>query len=211
MDAFYIRNELRRWLGTLLEMDSENRVFPLYSMTAVRLAFAIGGESRHAEWIHYQLVRGACEQLVQMDFSDGGWSPGAAEWIGATVTALGSQYLRLRPRPAMRGPSGPAARQRDAAWPTIGARAAQALDLDIMRRLLRHDPSNPVFDIIDSVATERVLANFGGLFERQRMQVYGALTAAILAWRARARTPAAGGVGGGLIQAWRAIDRADQP
>ena len=81
VDAFYIRNELRRWLGTLLEMDSESRVFPLYSMTAVRLAFAIGGDSRHAEWIHYQLIRGACEQLVPMDFSDGGWSPGAASGL----------------------------------------------------------------------------------------------------------------------------------
>ena len=76
LDTFFIRR-VRRWFGTAREIDPESRVFPLYSITGIRLAFAIGAENRHAEWIHYQLMRQACDPLVDIPFADGGWSAGA--------------------------------------------------------------------------------------------------------------------------------------
>lgn len=53
------------------------------------------------------------------------------------------------------------------------------IDLGIMREFLRHDPLNPVFDIIDPVATHGALDRFSSLAETEKMQLYGALTAAI--------------------------------
>jgi hypothetical protein len=57
--------------------------------------------------------------------------------------------------------------------------ALEAIDIEIMRRFLRHDPSNPVFEIIDPVATQAAFDGFEHLPQRSKMQLYGALTAAI--------------------------------
>jgi hypothetical protein len=175
-DAFYIRNRLRRWFGTEQEIDSQSRAFPLYSISAVRLAFVIGAESRHAEWIHYRLMRQACEPLVHMAFANGGWPVGAD---GGLVPP------RRHREPAPAAPptiKGPVARPSKPLERTAGrdqrAKVA-ALDLDIMRRFLRDDPSSSLFEIFDPVATQQALDRFASLTERQRVQLYGALTAAI--------------------------------
>ena len=55
----------------------------------------------------------------------------------------------------------------------------EAIDLGIMRDFLRYDPSNSVFDIIDPVATHEALDRFSSLTAPEKMQLYGALTAAI--------------------------------
>jgi hypothetical protein len=182
-DAFYVRNELRRWLGSALESDYENRVFPIYSITSVRLAFAIGAENRHAEWIHYQLMRQACEPLVHMPFAnDDDWPTGAADALVPPLRysepAPAAPVETAAAKPVL-PPAIPPVKTLERSLARDGRAQLEEVDLEVMRRFLRHDPANPVFEIIDPVATQRTLDNFGSLHERQRMQVYGALTAAI--------------------------------
>lgn len=180
VDAFYIQNRLRRWLGTGVETDSQSRSFPLYSITAVRLAFAIGAESRRAEWIHYQLIRQNCEPLLHVPFAGSEWHPGADGKPSrprpireAPPLAPTSTPTRIMDR--LPCPSAPLVR-------TVGrdqrARLAED-DREVMRRFLREDLSNPVFDIIDPGAARDAVDGFEHLPERHKLQLYGALSAAI--------------------------------
>jgi hypothetical protein len=56
-----------------------------------------------------------------------------------------------------------------------------------MRKLFRHDSTNPAFDIIDSNAALDAVDRFEMIPEGQRMQLYGALTAVI--WLGGPRSP----------------------
>jgi hypothetical protein len=189
IDTFYLRQRVRHWQGTSLEIDSENRLFPLYSITAMRLGFAIGAENRHAQWIHHQLMRAACEPLVHVPFANGEWPPGAA----ADLVPSQTYEDPVPPRPPQPRPRDDLHRRlanlRRAVGPppvpTVRTVAREhrakerGTDVDIMRRLFRHDPANPAFEIIDARAALRALDRFDRLSEGQRMQVYGALTAVI--------------------------------
>jgi hypothetical protein len=101
IDTFYLRQRLRRWVGGTQEINSENRAFPLYSITGLRLAFAIGAENRHAEWIHHRIIRDACEPLHHVPFAGDRWPPGAGAMLvdpkphrEAVPTAPSPQRLR---------------------------------------------------------------------------------------------------------------------
>jgi hypothetical protein len=176
IDSFYLRHRLRRWLGPTQEIDSQDRVFPLYSMTAMRLAFAIGAENRHAEWIHHRVMSAAFEPLVHAPFATSGWPPGAGDLVrpachGDPVPAAPSRpppdNLVHAPRPAIRN-----VRREHRA-------KVRNTDLEIMRRMLRHDSANPAFELIDATAAQRALDRFETLPESQRLQLYGALSAVI--------------------------------
>lgn len=175
LDTFFIRR-VRRWSGTAREIDPESRVFPLYSITGTRLAFAIGAENRHAEWIHYQLMRQACDPLVHIPFADKGWSAGAD---GGLVRPRRHREPAPAAPPTMKRPV--AAPPQPPVRTVRGDRraATAATDLDIMRRFLGEDASSALFDVIDPVATRHALDRFETLRESQRRQLYGALTAAI--------------------------------
>ena len=178
IDSFYLRQRMRRWLGGTLEIDSHDRVFPLYSITAIRLAFAIGAENRHAEWIHHRLIRAACEPLLHVPFTNSAWPSSAGGELVAPT-----RYREPIP-PAPPPPHRP--RRRSAPRPAA-FRSAQreylarerSADLEIMRRMFRHDPANPAFELIDAGAAQRALDRFDALSERQRVQLYGALSAVI--------------------------------
>jgi hypothetical protein len=180
VDVFYIRNWLRRWFGITQEVDSQGRMFPLYSTTAIRLAFAIGAENRHAERIHYQLIRQAYEPLVHTSFADGSWGAGAAD----PLTAPRRHRAPATARAITGAVAGWAKRfKRSTSWKRTAnsdrRATVEAVDVDIMRRFLRYDPSNPVFEIIDPAATEQALDRFEQLPPREKMQLFGALTAAL--------------------------------
>jgi hypothetical protein len=189
VDTFFLRQRLRHWLGIRLEVNSEARAFPLYSITGMRLAFAIGAESRHAEWIHYNLIRTACDKLLHVPFASGDWPRGAA-------AELTPPTRHVEPVP----PSPPSSRPHGALRQRLGSRRRQvgrgphaetrtalrdyrarerATDVEIMRQLFSHDPANRAFELIDSRAALRALDHFDELSEGQRMQVFGALTAVI--------------------------------
>jgi hypothetical protein len=189
VDTFYLRQRLRHWLGPTLELDAENRAFPLYSITAMRLAFAIGAENRHAEWIHHQLMKATCDQLVHEPFTSGDWPSG-----GCAVLVTPARYSD--PVPA--GPPPPRPRDllhqrlaslRQQVGPTPRPKIRTALqeyrakerttDVEIMRRLFRHDPANRAFELIDATAVSRALDHYDRLSEGERAQIFGALTAVI--------------------------------
>jgi hypothetical protein len=187
IDSFYLRHRLRRWLGPTQEVDSQDRVFPLYSITAIRLGFAIGAENRHAEWIHYQLMRNACEPLVHAPFGASGWPPGADGDLMPPETfddPIPTQPPRRRHRDVAHDRlAGLARRVMHPAPVRHVAREyrakVRATDVDIMRRILRHDAANPAFEIIDAPAAQRALDRFDALPEMHRLQLYGALSAVI--------------------------------
>jgi hypothetical protein len=58
-------------------------------------------------------------------------------------------------------------------------RKLQAQDHDVMRRFLVEDPENPVFEVLDRPAVIDAVDRFGDLSEPAKLQLYGALTAAI--------------------------------
>ncbi|MEY2459905.1 MAG: hypothetical protein QOG30_1735, partial [Acidimicrobiaceae bacterium] len=160
VDAYYVRSRYRRWFGTALEIDSDNRAFPLLSITAVRLAFAIGTENRHAEWIHHQLMSRACEPLLHIPFAHGSWHRDAGQ---ALVSPRAYNDRIPTDPPAI---TKPAARHRAPTVRTVNRDLRskdEELDLDIMRRFLRDDPSNPLFDIVDPIATQAALDRFATL------------------------------------------------
>jgi hypothetical protein len=186
VDNYFLRQRLRLWVGTFLEVDYQTRVFPLYSMAAIRLAFGIGAETRHAEWIHYQLMRDACEPLVHMPFAKAEWPRGASGDPMKPAVRTGpvppsppfpcAQRLRRAARPIRQ------AVRRAAPARTVNAdrRARQReTDVEIMRRYFRRDGTNPAFDLIDATRAQRALDRFDALPERERMEVYGALSAVI--------------------------------
>jgi hypothetical protein len=176
IDAFYIRARLRRWLGAEIEVDPQPRVFPLYSITAVRLAFAIGAENRHSEWIHYQLMRTAYEPLVHADFANDDWRPEAR---GGLVPMQPDHERCPSAPPPMPAPVEPTSKLSERTWARDVRAELQQTDREIMRRYLCHDPSNPVFEVVDPVAIQTAVDRFEQLSESQRLQVYGALSAAI--------------------------------
>jgi hypothetical protein len=183
VDAYYIRNRLRRWFGTEQELDLQRRVFPLYSITAVRLAFTIGAQNRHREWMHYHLMKEACAPLVDMPFAGGGWPDGASAPPEPTTECSGAAPS-APPRltlPSVLSLKGRGLRRRTPKRTVSGDHLAdrEAVDLAIMRRFLQEDPSNPVFEIIDPVATRQALDRYPSLVQAHKRQLFGALTAAI--------------------------------
>jgi hypothetical protein len=58
-------------------------------LTFAVVAFAIGAENRHAQWIHYQLMEAACEALLHVPFTSGNWAPGAGHGACDAVHARG--------------------------------------------------------------------------------------------------------------------------
>jgi hypothetical protein len=188
IDSFYLRHRLRRWLGPTQEIDSQNRAFPLYSITAIRLAFAIGAENRHAEWIHYRLMQAACEPLLHVPFTTTDWPPGADRELRPRSGYYDpGRPLAPRPQPFQPVPDSLVAMGRPVAARPPAVRnvrreyraKAWSKDVEIMRRMLRHDSANPAFELIDAGATQGALDRFDTLPESQRLQVYGALSAVI--------------------------------
>jgi asparagine synthetase B (glutamine-hydrolysing) len=192
VDAFYIRNRLRRWFGTSQEMDEQNLVCPLYSPFGIRTAFAIGPEERHAGRIHFEIVERANARLARLPFDRGGWSEHvlAAPADAETNRPVGQPNQPLAaPRQTRRGISGVRRRRSDPEAPTSASRERRDLVfvrqrkrepmlVEIMRRYFS-DASNPVFDVMDRTAVIRALDDFGELPAPAKTQMYGALTAAM--------------------------------
>ncbi len=176
VDAFYIRNWLRRWIGSEQEFDSQNLVFPLYSLTGLRLAFRIGAENRHADWIHYQLTSRASAPLAEMPFAGSAWRPGARDPL-VPIRRYSESPPETVPTTKYGAPP-PSTHQTRTVAKERRARL-EDVDVALMRRFFADDSANPLFEIVDPVAANGALDGFSTLAERQKLQLYGALTAAI--------------------------------
>jgi hypothetical protein len=161
LDSFYISNRLRRWLGTMEEIGESGRVFPLYSLTGVRAAFAMGSDARRAEELHFSVMRKACPELARLPLANRAWSE------AVLLKASNGDECRTAPITY----SGPAAVQ----W------QAQRLEDNggMVRGYLLDEPSSPLFDIIDRKALATLLESGPPWKPQQARQIFGALTSAV--------------------------------
>jgi hypothetical protein len=175
IDVFYLRQRLRRWLGAEQEMNFSNRVFPLYSPAGVRAAFAIGASKRRDEFIHLELMRRYGGDLLDLPLASGRW---AGEQRGQTPRTGEAEAAKK-------------AREHDQAerrkWQAHALRENKA----VFRKLLPSDPAHPVFALFDRAAILSAIYRADRLTLHGRIQLYGAITAAIWlgaeesAWRVR--------------------------
>jgi hypothetical protein len=79
VDAWYLRNRFRRWLGPEQELNPVNAVYPLYSVIGIRAANAVGPEDRWADRIPYEIIRRSAPTLVDVPFQDRGGTSACAD------------------------------------------------------------------------------------------------------------------------------------
>jgi hypothetical protein len=162
-DSFYWRHRNRRWFGTYEELGEAGRVHPLYSLVGLQAAFALGGESRRNELLHFAIMRKACPDLAKVPFADEGWS----EAIRRSLPD-GRDYGRAPVRYEGKGPE-------PEQW-----KPQRLLDnLDVAHELLLDETSSPLYDIVDRDAVQRVLAMPEQATPATCRQLFGALTAAV--------------------------------
>jgi hypothetical protein len=163
IDVFYLRQRLRRWLGPQQELNFSNLVLPLYSVTGIRAAFAIGASKRRAEFIPLELMRRYGADLLELPLASGSW---------------GSEWAARPPRDPSTEPPSRAPDQRDA-----GTRAWQAQVLhrnrEVLRNLLPSEPQHPALALFDRAAMASAIDRVGSLTLHERIQLYGAITATI--------------------------------
>jgi hypothetical protein len=162
-DSFYWRNRNRRWFGTYEELGEAGRVHPLYSLVGLQAAFALGGQKRRLELLHFAIMRKACPVLAKMPLADSGWS----EQLLAGLPD-GDDY---RVPPVRHKGRGPAPTQ----W-----RPQRLLDnLDVATDLLLDQGSSRLYDVIDRDAVQGVLADPARATPAVCRQLFGALAAAV--------------------------------
>jgi hypothetical protein len=178
IDAFYIRTRIRRWFGTSQEADPSGRIFPLYSPAGIAAAFAIGARERRAERLHYELIRRASEPLARIPFEKDGWDD-ALHAGPPPIPASRGATVRAQPGREVRRPSSSAGAQPARTVGRDRRRRLQEQDREVMRKFLVQDRENPVFEVLDRPAVIDAVDRFGDLSEPAKLQLYGALTAAI--------------------------------
>jgi hypothetical protein len=190
LDAFYIRSRLRRWFGTSDEIGEQFRVIPLYSLRGAQAAFALGPIKRRGEFLHFEVMRRACDKLAKMPFAN-------ATWSNAVASSLSDPDEYRKP---------PQTATSTAAvdWQATRLEARR----DVLESYLLDEPSNPVFDVISRDAVQKVLSRrrktTRALWHRATRrqppavpdslalrELYGALTAAV--WLGHHEIPARAG------------------
>jgi hypothetical protein len=162
-DSFYWRHRNRRWFGTYEELGEAGRVHPLYSLIGLQAAFALGGQNRRRELLHFVIMSKACPDLAKMPFADARWS----EQLLADL----HDADEFRAAPVRQEGRGPAPTQ----W-----RPQRLLDnLDVARDLLLDEASSPLCDIVDRNAVRGVLADPARATPPVCRQLFGALAAAV--------------------------------
>jgi hypothetical protein len=170
IDSMYLRHKARRWFGSTQETDENNHVLPLHSPFGVRLGFALGARERRRQWIYRELYRRTCPALTEMPFTSKPWPEVEVPDRQPEPT----KPLALRPvrqRSSRRSPARTAAGEL--------RRRSTSEDVEVMRRFLLDEPSNPVFDLLERTRVKAAVTDFDGLTEPSKKQLYGALTAAI--------------------------------
>lgn len=194
-DGLYQQARLRRWFGSGQELDRRNRVFPLYSMPAIRAAFAIGSTARRAEVLHLGVMLACRPELARLPFAGPAWPEEALAHLGlgpdagiptapptppwspeaAGPPATGGRRRRLaRRRPARRGSASAA---------TVAVDASRMDDYDakraVLRSLLDQGRGHVVFDLLDRRAALRAVDDAAGRDFMARRAVHDAVTAAM--------------------------------
>jgi hypothetical protein len=173
LDAFYIRSRLRRWFGTAEEIGEAFRVNPLYSLRGAQAAFALGPIQRRDELLHFEVMRRACDRLAKMPFAN-------AAWTTAAVSGLPDPNEYRRPP-----------QQATSTVPVEWQASRLETHRDVVEEYLLEEPSNPVFEVINRDAVEKVLAGPPVTDGVALRGLFGALTAAV--WLGHHENPARAG------------------
>lgn len=165
LESFQIQTRARARYGPLDELDLDLRILGLYSIDAIRAAFSLGSAERQIERVHYELMRRVSPILVDHPFAGPGWP--------RTLTS-----------PAPSTPSAPSCGNPGDPQPKATPLMAQLRLSALEERRSAHDavladPANPAWDVLDRERTQTALARADSLSRTARMELFGAITAAI--------------------------------
>lgn len=180
VDKYYLRVRMRRWFGTLLEVDRHNRVLPLFSPAAIGAAFALGSRRRHAQFLPYSLMVATDPRLVTTPFADDVWPEALGTIVGDRLL---TRDLLSSPERPVAGTGGMSADGRATDLKrsfSTGKRVATAVArLEGFRSLVIDDPDHPLFNVLDRKAVCRAVDRYFDLPDQLKQQVFGAFTAGL--------------------------------
>lgn len=193
LEAFYRTTRLRTWLGTTQELDNRNRLFPLLSITAVRVADALGAESRRQERLPFEAMLATRPELAEMPFAGPGWpeslvagrpdadryptSPVPPPWTAADVQS----------RTAVRSAGAMSERAASLYASDDDVATETAARIPVLRHLADLGPDHPFYEQVDYDATMRAIGELPRLGFLARRQVHSVVTAAM--WLGGAERP----------------------
>ncbi|MET0903203.1 MAG: hypothetical protein ABWZ52_08180 [Acidimicrobiales bacterium] len=182
VDKYYLRVRMRRWFGTLLEVDRRNRVLPLFSAPSIAAAFALGSRWRHAQFLPYSIMAAVDTRLVTTPFAGDVWPKALGELVESPLLTPDVLSSPERPVSGVGGePSTvdgrPSSPKRNVSTDTRTATAVARLEK--FRALVVDDPSHPLFDVLDREAVRHAVDSYVDLPHPQKQQVFGAFTAGL--------------------------------
>jgi hypothetical protein len=198
-DGYFQRERQRRWFGPAHENDTRNRLFPLYSLPAMRVAFGAGASRRRAELVPFGVMRSCCDDLARMRFAGKQWAAAAvagaphadAYPVEPEPTPWRPPRWQGRVRERLRRARPPAVARRSSPSGVGEAARMQGLEskVPVLRELVDLGAGHPFHDLVDRRALERAITDLPSLDFQGRRAVHDAVTAAI--WLAGGEAPVA--------------------
>jgi hypothetical protein len=162
-DSFDLRSSQRHLLGVLGELESDVRITPLTSPRLVQIAYALGGSARISELIHVALTRRYSDELAAHPFAQEKWRRPPTDLKLETPTGESQKGFAVE---------GKAQLVERLQVSSFGERSRALLDVF-------NNPRNPAWDYVDRPAAIAALARFGDLAPWERIELFGAATAAL--------------------------------
>jgi hypothetical protein len=169
LDTYYFNETRFTRLGPCAGLNADPHIVPLYSLDAIRSAFALGDLGREQQLIHFETIRRCSEELARHPFAGRGW-PNA--------------LLRSLPDPdaypRAQGIRGAVSSEAPKAEPLMSRIQREAFGE--RRRVLDEvfaDTTNPAWAVIDRMKAMQAVERFDTLSHGQRRQLFGAATAAL--------------------------------
>jgi hypothetical protein len=163
-DSFDLRASQRHLFGPLGDLESDVRITPLTSARLVQIAYALGGSARISELIHLELTRRYSDELAGHPFAEEKWRRPPSDLQLATATGR---------------PTKDEAASADKVQLVQRMQVASFDERSKVLRAVLSDPHNPAWVYIDRSATIAALDRFGDLAAWERIELYGAATAAV--------------------------------
>jgi hypothetical protein len=163
-DSFDLRASQRHLFGALGDLEPDVRITPLTSTRLVQIAYALGGTARISELIHVELMRRYSDELASYPFAQEKWRRAPSD------LALDAVPVDAVPQEA---PDDGKAQLVERLQVSAFGERSEAL------RDVLSETQNPAWDYVDRSATISALDRFADLHPWQRIELYGAATAAI--------------------------------
>jgi hypothetical protein len=163
-DSFDLRASQRHLFGALGDLEPDVRITPLTSTRLVQIAYALGGTARISEVIHVELMRRYPDELASYPFAQEKWRrPPPDLTLDSSVTESPAELPHA---------DGKAQLVERLQVSSFGERSA------VLRNLMS-DTQNPAWDYVDRSGAIAALDRFADLHPWQRVELFGAATAAI--------------------------------